>query len=367
MMLDRRLITHFDFGLLFLVLLISLIGEGAIYSASHFAGSPPSDIYLKQLYWIGIGTVMLLATISIDYRTLHRYAYLIYAVALGLLLIVVLKGKVGMGAQRWITVGPLTLQPSELTKIALILVLSRYLSDVQERGGFTAGRYLNVALLIGLPLFLIVRQPDLGTSLMLLFISVTLIFLAGMPVRFFVYAGSAVLGAIPFLWGFLKDYQKQRILVFLKPDLDPSGAGYHIIQSKIAIGSGGFLGKGIMQGTQSQLRFLPEQHTDFIFSVIAEETGFLGALVLLLLFAYLVFKGINIALKTQDLFGTLVAMGVTTMIAYYIFINIGMTSGLFPVVGVPLPFISYGGSSLITLFIGVGLILNIRMRRFHEG
>ncbi|NOY52058.1 MAG: rod shape-determining protein RodA [Deltaproteobacteria bacterium] len=366
-MLDRRLITHFDFGFLFLVLLISLIGEGAIYSASHFAGSPPSDLYLRQLYWIGIGLILLLATISIDYRSLHRYAYLIYAVSVGLLLVVSFKGAIGMGAQRWIVVGPLTLQPSELAKIALILVLSRYLSDIQERGGFTAGHYFNLALLIGLPLILILRQPDLGTSLMLLFIAVTLLFLAGMPVRFFTYAGVTVLGAVPFLWRFLKDYQKQRIRVFFNPDLDPSGAGYHIIQSKIAIGSGGFLGKGIMHGTQSQLRFLPEQHTDFIFSVIAEETGFIGTLILILLFAYLIFKGINIALKTQDLFGTLVATGITTMIAYYILINIGMTSGLFPVVGVPLPFISYGGSSLITLFIGVGLILNIRMRRFHEG
>ncbi len=367
MMLDRRLITHFDFGLLFLVLLISLIGEGAIYSASHFAGSPPSDLYLRQLYWIGIGIILLLATLSIDYRTLHRYAYLIYAAAIGLLVLASFKGTVGMGAQRWIVVGPLTLQPSESAKIALILVLSRYLSDIHERGGFTVGRYFNLALLIGLPLVLILRQPDLGTSLMLLFIAVTLLFLAGMPVRFFTYAGVAVLGAVPFLWRFLKDYQKQRIRVFFNPDLDPSGAGYHIIQSKIAIGSGGLLGKGIMHGTQSQLRFLPEQHTDFIFSVIAEETGFLGTLILLLLFAYLLFKGIDIALKTQDLFGTLVATGITTMIAYYILINIGMTAGLFPVVGVPLPFISYGGSSLITLFIGIGLILNIRMRRFHEG
>jgi len=366
-MLDRRLITHFDFGLLFLVLFISLIGEGAIYSASHFAGSPPSDLYLRQLYWIGIGLILLLATISIDYRTLYRYAYLIYAAALGLLVIVAVKGTVGMGAQRWIVIGPLTLQPSESAKIALILALARYLSDVQDRGGLTVGRSFNLAVLIGLPLILILRQPDLGTSLMLLFISLTLIFLAGIPVRFFTYSGAAVLGAVPFLWRFLKDYQKQRIRVFFNPDLDPSGAGYHIIQSKIAIGSGGFWGKGIMHGTQSQLRFLPEQHTDFIFSVIAEETGFIGTLILLALFAYLVFKGIDIALKTRDLFGTLVATGITTMIAYYILINIGMTAGLFPVVGVPLPFISYGGSSLITLFIGVGLLLNIRMRRFHEG
>jgi rod shape determining protein RodA len=366
-MLDRRLITHFDFGLLFLILLVSLIGEGAIYSASHFAGSPPSDIYLKQLYWIGIGIILLLVTISIHYRTLHRYAYLIYAFSLLLLVIVAFKGKVGMGAQRWLSVGPLSIQPSEITKIALILVLSRYLSDVQEQGGFKLGRYLFAGLLIGIPLYLIIRQPDLGTTLMLLFISVTLLFIAGMPVRLFLFAGAAALAAVPFLWRFLKDYQKQRILVFLKPDLDPSGAGYHIIQSKIAIGSGGLFGKGIMHGTQSQLRFLPEQHTDFIFSVIAEETGFIGTVILILLFAYLIFKGINIALKTHDLFGTLVAAGVTTMIAYYIFINIGMTSGLFPVVGVPLPFISYGGSSLITLFIGTGLILNIQMRRFQGG
>ncbi len=367
MLVDRRLITYFDFGFLFMVLLFSMIGVGAIYSASHSAGGAPSTLYLKQLYWIGLGLAALLMTISIHYRTIQRYAYLIYAVSIVLLIVVAITGKEGMGAQRWIAVGPLNLQPSEFVKIALILVLARYISDVQERGGFTIGRYLNMGLLIGIPLVLIVRQPDLGTTLMLLMISLTLVFISGMPIKPFVYAGITSLGTVPFLWRFLKEYQKQRILVFLKPDLDPSGSGYHIIQSKIAIGSGGVFGKGIMQGTQSQLRFLPEQHTDFIFSVIAEETGFIGTLILILLFAYFIFRGIDIALKAQDDFSTLVVAGITTMIACYIFVNIGMTSGLFPVVGIPLPFISYGGSSLITLFISTGLILNVRMRRFQGG
>jgi rod shape determining protein RodA len=366
-MLDRRLITNFDFGLLLLVLLFAFIGEGAIYSASHFAGSQPSEIYLKQFYWIAIGVVLLFVTISIHYQTLRRYAYLIYTISIVLLILVAVKGKVGMGAQRWLELGPLTLQPSELAKIALILTLSRYVSDMHERGGFTLRRYLAMGGLIALPLLLILRQPDLGTTLMLLAISLTLVFISGMPLRPFIYAGIASLTAVPFLWRLLKDYQKLRILVFLKPDLDPSGYGYHITQSKIAIGSGGLFGKGIMHGTQSQLRFLPEQHTDFIFSVIAEETGFVGTLMLILLFAYLIYKGISTAIKACDLFGTLLAAGITTMIAYYVFINIGMTSGIFPVVGVPLPFISYGGSSLVTLFIGTGLVLNVGMRRFQGG
>ncbi|MDX1763061.1 MAG: rod shape-determining protein RodA [bacterium] len=366
-MLDRRLISNFDFGLLFLALLFAFIGEGAIYSASHFAGGAPSEIYVKQLYWIGLGVVLLLVTISINYQSLRRYAYLFYAVSLFLLVLVEIKGKIGMGAQRWLEIGPLTLQPSEVMKLALVLTLARYISDMHERGGGTLKRYLVMAGLIALPLLLILKQPDLGTTLMLLAISLTLVFISGMPVKPLIFAGIAGLTAAPFLWRFLKDYQKLRILVFLKPDLDPSGYGYHITQSKIAIGSGELFGKGILQGTQSQLRFLPEQHTDFIFSVIAEETGFLGTLVLILLFAYLVFKGINIAIKAHDLFGTLVAAGITTMIAYYIFINIGMTSGIFPVVGVPLPFISYGGSHLVTLFIGSGLILNVGMRRFQGG
>lgn len=350
-----------------MVLLFSLIGVGAIYSASHTAGSPPSSLYLKQLYWIGLGVISLLVTISIHYRTIQRFAYLIYAFSILLLVIVAIIGRTGMGAQRWIELGPLSVQPSEFVKISLILVLSRYISDVRERGGFRGGRYVNMGILIGIPLLLIVRQPDLGTTLMIMLISLTLISLSGVPIRPLVYAGIASIGATPFLWRFLKEYQKQRILVFLKPDVDPSGSGYHIIQSKIAIGSGGLFGKGIMHGTQSQLRFVPEQHTDFIFSVIAEEFGFIGALVLILLFAYFTFRGIDIALKAHDDFGALTVVGITTMIAYYIFVNMGMTAGLFPVVGVPLPFISYGGSSLITLFIGTGLILNIRMRRFQGG
>jgi rod shape determining protein RodA len=366
-LLDRRLIIHFDFGLLFLVLLLSGIGVGAIYSATHFGGSSTSMLYLKQLYWIGIGLTALLVAISVHYRTLQRYAYVIYAVSLVLLVIVAIAGKIGMGAKRWLVIGPLTLQPAEIVKISLILVLSRYLSDLQERGGFTLRSYGALGLLVGMPLALIVQQPDLGTSVMILLIALTLIFVSGAPVRPFLYAGIGTLAATPFLWRFLKAYQKQRILVFLRPETDPSGSGYHIIQSKIAIGSGGVLGKGIMQGTQSQLRFLPEQHTDFIFSVIAEETGFVGTVVLICFFGYLIFKGIDTALKTQDGFGTLVVAGITSMIAFYIFVNIGMTAGLFPVVGVPLPFISYGGSSLITLFMGVGLILNVRMRRFQSG
>jgi len=366
-MLDRRLITHFDFGFLFLILFLSLIGVGAIYSASHFAGSPPSALYLKQLNWIGFGLIALLVTVSIHYQTIQRYAYVIYTVSVLLLIIVAFKGRTGMGAQRWIDIGPLTLQPSEFAKIALILALSRYISDARDRGTLTLSHYGVMGILIGIPLILVARQPDLGTTLMLMLISLTLIFIAGIPIKILLTGGIASLGAVPFLWRFLKDYQKQRILVFFNPAMDPSGAGYHIIQSKIAIGSGGFLGKGILHGTQSQLRFIPEQHTDFIFSVIAEETGFIGVLILVLLFAYFVFWGISFALKSYDDFSMLTITGLVSMIAYYVFVNIGMTSGVFPVVGIPLPFISYGGSALITLFIAAGLILNIRMRRFQGG
>ena len=364
-MLDRRLIIHFDFGILFLTLLFSLIGVGAIYSASHTASGGSAALALKQLSWIGLGLLALVATISIHYQTLQRYAYLLYYGALLLLVLVDVTGRVGMGARRWIQLGPVSLQPAEIAKITLILAMARYIADVRERGGFTLGRSLNLTLLIGLPVALIVRQPDLGTAMMLLVVALALVFISGIPVRPLLYAGLGALAAAPLLWRFLKPYQQQRILVFLKPDLDPSGSGYHIIQSKIAIGSGGLLGKGILQGTQSQLRFLPEQHTDFIFSVIAEETGFVGAALLLLLFSYFIYKGIEVALKAHDLFGTLVVAGVTCMIAFYIFVNIGMTAGLFPVVGIPLPFISYGGSALITLYIATGLILNVRMRRFQ--
>jgi rod shape determining protein RodA len=281
-----------------------------------------------------------------------------------LLVLVLLVGHTGLGAQRWVNIGPFRLQPSEVSKLAVILALARFLAAGRFRGSLGLREIVGPGLLLALPLVLILQQPDLGTSLMFLFIGGVMVFCAGLQLWLIASVFPITVFLAPILWRGLEDYQQRRILAFLKPELDPFGSGYHIIQSKIAIGSGGLWGKGLFQGTQSELRFLPEQHTDFIFSVIAEQFGLVGCLLFLVLYTLLILRGFEIAYETDDTFGALIVVGVITMIAFYVLVNVGMTTGLLPVVGVPLPFVSYGGSSMLTMWIGVGLILNVRMRKF---
>jgi rod shape determining protein RodA len=281
-----------------------------------------------------------------------------------MLIAVLFFGKYVGGSRRWLIIGPLSFQPSELVKIAVILSLAHYYSKDAKTRGFTLRELIRPLMIIMLPVLLIGMQPDLGTAGLVVLIAGSITVFVKIERRSFIYliASGAVL--VPLIWFFLKEYQKKRILVFLDPDRDPLGAGYHIIQSKIAIGSGLLSGQGFLKGTQNALSFLPEEHTDFIFSVLAEEWGFLGSATLVLLFFILIIWGLTVAHGCREPFGTIVAVGVTAMIFWQVFINIGMSMGLFPVVGVPLPFVSYGGSSVLTTAIGIGLLLNVSMRRF---
>lgn len=270
------------------------------------------------------------------------------------------------GSRRWLVLGPVTVQPSELAKVGVIIILARYYANNASKRGFTIKGLFKPALMVLLPFMLIVKQPDLGTGLLIVLIAASMAFFAKIEKRSLITMITTGVVSGPLVWFFLKPYQKQRILTFINPDRDPLGAGYHIIQSKIAIGSGMLTGKGFLKGTQNTLSFLPEQHTDFIISVLAEEWGFAGSALFLLVYLAFLIWGFNIAHKSRDSFGTILAVGITAMIFWEVFINIGMVMGLMPVVGVPLPLISYGGSSVITTMLGIGILMNVSMRRFTK-
>ncbi|MEW6381070.1 MAG: rod shape-determining protein RodA [bacterium] len=364
-MFDRRLLTNFDWSLLTAVCLLVTCGIVLIFSATHSAPNPAlRGLYQRQIYQAILALAGLLVIISIDYHQIIRYGIFFYIVD-NILLIYLLAGGAGSraGVNRWISVMGISIQPSEFSKIILILILSGYLSrhhseDIRLR------EMIILLVLLGIPLVLVVKQPDLGSALMLLPIFMIMLLVAEVPLRWmFLLVGSG-LGAIPIVWRHLKPYQVNRILSFAKPNLDPLGIGYQVLQSKIAVGSGGGLGRGFLAGTQSQLRFIPQHHTDFIFSVLAEEWGFLGCIVVIGLFLFLILKGIDCALHAKDQLGTIMAMGVISMFAFHVITNVGMVVGLMPVTGIPLPFLSYGGTSLVTNMAAVGLLLNIRMRRF---
>jgi rod shape determining protein RodA len=363
MKFDRRLIFNFDWTLFLLLMLVLVIGVVNLYSAGFNISSEP--LYLKQLRWAFFGFILMVSAFFIDYRLITKYAYFIHAFVVLLLVVVYFVGHVTHGSQRWIAFGPFSFQPSELAKVTVILALTKYFSDNRIEDKSYGIRELIVPFGIALvPFLLIVKQPDLGTALaiLLLFGSMALF----MGVRWRSLIMTAVLGILlmPLTWHFLEDYQQERILAFIDPQRDPLGSGYHIIQSIIAVGSGGVGGKGFLKGTQSQLKFLPEQQTDFVFSVFAEEWGFIGAIVLILLFLTLILWGLKVAQHSRDFIGTLIAYGVVMLIFWGVFINIGMVIGIFPVVGIPLPFMSYGGSYLMTLMTAMGLVMNVSMRRF---
>jgi rod shape determining protein RodA len=367
-MFDRRLLQNFDWLLLGLVLLIAGIGIVNLYSAGYNRTPPGSSpVYLKQIYWLGVGLALMGLTVLYDYRHLQKLAYPLYIVSVVLLLAVMFGGKMVSGSRRWLPLGPLSFQPAELTKIAIILVLARYFSRRLPSQPLRLKDLVVPVALVLLPVLLIVKQPDLGSGILVLLVAMSMILFVGVNWRTLAWSSLTVVLLSPVIWYFLKDYQRQRVLTFLNPEKDPLGAGYHIIQSKIAVGSGQLWGKGFLHGTQSQLQFLPEQHTDFAFSVFAEEWGFIGSVVLLLLFTGLTLWGLQVARDCKENFGHLLALGVVSLIFWQFFINLGMVTGVLPVVGIPLPFFSYGGSSLITTFLGVGFLLNIRMRRFLFG
>jgi rod shape determining protein RodA len=364
-MFDRRLVKYFDWGLLGMTVLLGFLGLVTLYSAVTSASPTPQKIYyFKQLVWYCAGLIVMVISFLINYKLLDRWANAIYAICILLLICVLLFGKHVGGARRWLILGPLSIQPSEFVKIAVIICLARYYSKIANIRGLNLRELLTPLISAAIPFFLIVRQPDLGTAMLVVLIASSMTVFVKIERRSFLYIIASCTITIPMVWFFLKGYQKKRILTFLNPELDPLGAGYHIIQSKIAIGSGMISGKGFLKGTQNALSFLPEQHTDFIFSVLAEEVGFVGSMIPLLIFMMLIIWGLNVAYRCRDPFGTILAVGISSMIFWQVFINVGMAMGLMPIVGVPLPFISYGGSSIVAMMICIGLLMNVSMRRF---
>ncbi|MGQ9756308.1 MAG: rod shape-determining protein RodA [Desulfotomaculales bacterium] len=373
-MRGKKLLRNLDFTLMLAVAGVVSLGLVTIASATHATGGGGADslYYVKmQLVWICLGLIILGAILLWRYEELAKYSRLLYAVNLVMLGAVLVVGREALGAQRWIQIGPFSFQPSEFAKLFMIITLATFLS--KREGRLKRFRdLLPVFAYVALPMLLILKQPDLGTSLVFLAITFGMLFVAGVrPSLLVLLGGGGAVGMGFWIWAALKygvwiplkDYQLTRLTIFLDPWQDWQGAGYHMIQSQIAIGSGGPLGRGLFNGTQNQLNFLPEQHTDFIFSAFAEEWGFAGALVLLCLLFIVLYRALRIALHAKDTFGTLMATGIASMLIFHILINIGMTMGIMPVTGIPLPFFSYGGSAMLTNMSSLGLLLNIWVRR----
>lgn len=400
------MIQRYDYISLGLILLLVAIGCVAIYSATLSGGSETNSYFSRQVIWAVFGTIVMISVSLLSIKLLNRFAYWVYGASLFLLLLVLVVGKVGQGAERWLALGPLHIQPAEIAKLGTILAVGKFLSD--KYADVNKWRYFAISvLLIMIPFALIVRQPDLGTALVFLALVIPLLYWAGLNWFYIftiltplltmilsfnfwafmilmlsimvvlIYSGRKMIilvavfmlnigvGVItPNLWGQLRPYQQQRILTFINPEKDPKGAGYQIIQSQVAIGSGGLWGKGYLKGSQTHLRFLPAQHTDFIFSVIGEEFGFAGVGFILLVFILLILRLIHIAAAIRGQFESLVVMGITTVIFFHTIINIGMTVGMAPVTGLPLPFLSYGGSSLVATMMMMGVVLNISRNKF---
>lgn len=347
----------------FLVLLLCLVAGVGFVMLFSAAGGKMDPWASRQMVRFGASLAVMLVVALTDIRLWIKHAYTFYFIALVLLVAVEVVGTVGMGAQRWIDLGVISLQPSELMKIALVLALARYFHGCTLEDVGRIFFLVPPLLMVLVPSGLVLRQPDLGTALMLVFVGFAIFFLAGVRMWKFWLIGISGIAAAPIAWNLLRDYQKQRILTFLDPERDPLGAGYHIIQSKIALGSGGLFGKGFLQGSQAHLNFLPEKQTDFIFTMLAEEFGMVGGVALVGLYALILAYGLAIGVRCRSQFARLVAMGVATIFFLYVFINIAMVMGLIPVVGVPLPLISYGGTAMMTLMLGFGFVLGAYVNR----
>jgi rod shape determining protein RodA len=323
-----------------------------------------TPLYIKQIFWLLISLAVMMVIAFTEYRFYSDFAYIVYMSALILLIGVLVYGMVTSGAQRWVRIGSISFQPSEFIKLSFILVMARFFHRPPSREGYSLKDLPLPFVLLLLPMGLILRQPDLGTAIILLLVFFSILIFVKIRWSTLLTIGLVGAAIVPLCWNFLKEYQKRRILTFFNPELDPLGAGYHIIQSKIAVGSGGILGKGILKGTQCRLGFLPEQQTDFIFSALGEEWGLIGSLIIVGLYFILILWGLRIAVQSKDRFGAILSFGVVAMLFWHIFINIGMVLGVMPVVGIPLPLLSYGGSFLVSTFIGIGLLLNVSMRRY---
>lgn len=346
--------------LVFCMSVMAALGFIMMVSAAGGSFSPWAS---RQMMRFAFAFALMMGLALIPARVMLRYAYVIYAVCLMLLVTVEVAGFIGKGAKRWVDVGGVNLQPSELMKLAVILALARYYHTVSTLNVSRPLLLIPPALIILIPAAFILRQPNLGTATILITVGTIICFMAGVRARYFMILAALVLAAAPIGWHFIHDYEKQRVLTFLHPEEDPLGAGYNITQSIIAIGSGGLFGKGFLHGSQGQLDFLPEKHTDFIFTMIAEEFGFMGCFFVLLLYMILIGYGIAIALRCRHMFGSLLAIGVSAMLFIHIIINMMMVMGLIPVVGVPLPLLSYGGSIMISMLMGFGLMQNAYVYR----
>jgi rod shape determining protein RodA len=352
-----------------LLVLVAFLGGVGIVSLYSAAGGeetwsrPP--IYLKQGIFLGVGLLAGALVALIDYRRWLDHAWLLYGACVGLLVAVLVIGKVTSGSQRWLMLGPIAIQPSELAKWVLLLAIARHFqSNESAQGYYTLRDVLRPSGAMGLVAVLIVLEPDLGSTILVVLLCLSMMIAAGLRIRSLLKVVGVGVVCLPFAWKVLAEYQRRRIMTFLDPQQDPLGAGYHVTQSKIAVGSGGLFGKGYLQGTQSQLHFLPEHHTDFAFSVWAEEWGFVGCVLLLAAFLLLLLYGLSVASRATDPVARLVALGVVAFFFWPVAINVAMTLGLMPVVGIALPFISYGGSSLVTSMMALGLLLNVHSRRF---
>ena len=404
-----ELLKKIDFVIFLSALGLIILGLMALYSSSNAVldQDVKTNYFIKQLVWTFLGMILIIIILFLPNKWFYESAYNLYGISIFFLLLVLIFGKPGQGAERWLSIGPLSLQPSEFVKLTTILALARYIS--QDNVNLNRLKdFAIAALIVVIPFILIIRQPDLGTALVFGVLALPMFYWAGLRgsnllliiwpffiilasfqffsflvlmvilVVFLLYSHRSkyilifnflvniIMGLItPFLWNSLKPYQRNRIKIFLDPESDPRGAGYQIIQSKVAIGSGGILGKGFMQGSQTQLRFLPEQHTDFIYAVIGEEFGYLGISIGLVLFTTFLIRGVQIAVFVRNRFNSIVSIGIVTVFAFHVLVNIGMTIGLLPVTGLPLSFLSYGGSALITNMIMVGILLNFYKNRYE--
>lgn len=356
----REKIQNLSFSYIMFVVLLASIGIVMLYSAANGHWRPWA---LNQSMRFGLGFAVMITLALTDVRVFMRYAYAFYFVALVLLIVVEITGHIGMGAQRWINLGFMKLQPSELMKIALVLALARYFHSSSLQSIESIKGIIVPTLMVLFPAFLVMTQPDLGTALMLVFTAGAMFFIVGVQLWKFGVVILAAVVSMPIAWHFLHDYQKNRVLTFLDPERDPLGSGYHIIQSKIALGSGGVFGKGFLNGTQSHLNFLPEKHTDFIFTMFSEEFGLIGAVFIVILNFLILAYSYSFALKSSSYFGKLAAIGIATNFFFYVFINMAMVLGLIPVVGIPLPLISYGGTVILSVMAGFGIILSVYINR----
>ena len=351
-------IKSIDYFLILIIVLIGSISVFAIYSTEGGTFSYYTKNHLTRLLTFFF---MFLAFSFIRITTWYRHAYLFYFLGLALLFFVIFFGVSSSGSKRWINLYFLNLQPSELMKIAIIVCFARYYHRIQNVDIQSYKFLLQPIILLIIPCYLVITQPDLGTAILIAGSGISIIWLAGLNIKYFVYSGLLLLVSLPFVISILKPYQKSRILTFFNPDRDPLGAGYQIIQSKIAIGSGGFYGKGFLKGTQSYLEFLPEKHTDFIFTLFSEEFGFIGSIVLIFLYVLLIYRIIRIGFLCRSFFSRLFCFGFSTALFLYVFVNISMVLGLLPIVGAPLPIMSYGGSSMLSIMLGLSIVMSCKI------